>query len=910
VRGGSTTPSGYVAGERVCPQCGARYGSDHSFCSVDGAALIAAEPTDELIGTIIADRYRVVKRIGAGGMGEVFLAEHVRIKRKSAVKVMRRSMISDPTSVMRFNREAENASQISHPNVAAVYDFGETNGLIYLAMEYIEGEPLSHTLAREGALSPVRVGEIIRQSADALSVAHQIGMLHRDLKPENIMLSQTRAGLDQVKIVDFGIARVIGSDAQNVTSTGIAVGTPDFMSPEQFSGEKLDVRSDIYSLALVAFNLLTAELAFPSPTSTEHLLARFTSRPRTLSQVRPTIDWPEKLQAVFDRSLASNPEERYGDVIDFALDFSEGLALLPANTEEHQYIANQQARLLGAARLSTPITPFPFPALNTGSSGIARPGTSGETRTSETPTRVPTPKPMPLEPPTGETPVLVPAGFEGEGEAEAEITPTTTATRAAFAPQSLEIAQVPRPSNRTRNAVIGGVALVAIGGLLWAKWAGGGGGSGGEARPVTDAPAVAPVPAATPDSTAVAGLSTPDSAASTGARASLRAVANASRASVMQLRSAQRSGAAVVVDPAQGLLLTSARVLRPDGSVDVYIDGARYVRGQAIHTDQASGLAVVAIAKNRCVRCTAARFAATDDVAKPGDSVVVVGGSSSRVASLDSLTATGFRVGGRVPALGGPVVAATGEVFGVAAGASEQAARYVPASRLAAVVSAGRAALTGAKVPGDSVFAVNPTEAFPAARLGAVASNGDVDPYRAKGPGIEALFMTPPVGAFRDKDLRETLNLERALNPNLAQVDPIQLWDGWQRFVGDRRSVVVLVVSPDVVAFPIYQIRDVINFRNGDVQGVKVLRDGAELVPLEQATTPAAVNAARQTEAKRPNFRQAVLVFRAEQLVSGDDLRPTKALELVVTDRTAAGPVRIQVPASVLDRIRRDFALR
>ncbi|HET6679950.1 MAG TPA: hypothetical protein VFG84_02005, partial [Gemmatimonadaceae bacterium] len=120
-----------MTGEKVCPQCGARYGAALSFCATDGATLMAAEPSDELIGSIVADRYRVVSRVGTGGMGEVFLAEHVRIKRKCALKVMRRSMITDSTAVMRFNREAENASQISHPNVAAVYDFGETaNGLI------------------------------------------------------------------------------------------------------------------------------------------------------------------------------------------------------------------------------------------------------------------------------------------------------------------------------------------------------------------------------------------------------------------------------------------------------------------------------------------------------------------------------------------------------------------------------------------------------------------------------------------------------------------------------------------------------------------------------------------------------------------------------------------------------------
>ena len=215
------------------------------FCFLDGAALIQALNSTDLVGSIIADRYRVVSKIGDGGMGQVFLAEHVRMKRRCAVKIMRQQLMSDPVAVVRFNREAENASQISHPNVCAVYDFGETTtGLIYLAMEFIDGDSLAKVLEHETFLSPTRAADIISQTADALTAAHGLGILHRDLKPDNIMLAKSHNRTDHVKIVDFGIARVMAKESQQLTSTGIAVGTPEYMSPEQIRGDQHDARTD------------------------------------------------------------------------------------------------------------------------------------------------------------------------------------------------------------------------------------------------------------------------------------------------------------------------------------------------------------------------------------------------------------------------------------------------------------------------------------------------------------------------------------------------------------------------------------------------------------------------------------------------------------------------------------------
>src|SRR4051812_23239736 len=163
---------------------------------------------DSLVGQIIADRYRVLSLLGEGGMGRVYLAEHVRMGRKSAVKVLNPALAASDDGVTRFNREAANASRINHPNVASIYDFGETSdGTLYLAMEFVEGETLTALLAREVRVDVVRAAQLIKQAADALAAAHHLGIVHRDLKPDNIMIARQLDGKDWVKVVDFGIAK-------------------------------------------------------------------------------------------------------------------------------------------------------------------------------------------------------------------------------------------------------------------------------------------------------------------------------------------------------------------------------------------------------------------------------------------------------------------------------------------------------------------------------------------------------------------------------------------------------------------------------------------------------------------------------------------------------------------------------
>ncbi len=318
---------------KTCPTCGREFPDNVKFCPNDGQTLRAKGPTADLVGQVVADRYHIIKKLGEGGMGAVYLGEHVKMGRKSAIKVMAAAMAQDPDAISRFNREAANASRISHPNVCQIYDFGETpDGLIYLAMEFIEGQALTSLIEKEGALPVSRAAGILKQAADALQAAHDLTIVHRDIKPDNIMVLQGRDGSDIVKVVDFGIARAVGGDetGQKVTKTGLVVGTPEYMSPEQLSGDKLDGRSDIYSLGLVFYRMLTGVLPFQADSAQETMIKRLTDEPMPLVDARPDIVFPEELQTVLDRALARMPGERYANAAEFGRDAAKAVAGLEA----------------------------------------------------------------------------------------------------------------------------------------------------------------------------------------------------------------------------------------------------------------------------------------------------------------------------------------------------------------------------------------------------------------------------------------------------------------------------------------------------------------------------------------------------------------------------------------------------
>ncbi|HEX6533854.1 MAG TPA: serine/threonine-protein kinase [Gemmatimonadaceae bacterium] len=298
-----------AASRKSCPLCGTLYDADVLFCARDGSTLVVPGATD-LVGQVIADRYRILERLGEGAMGRVFLAEHVKMGRRCAIKVMNRALMTDHEAIGRFNREATNASRVLHPNVAAIYDFGETSeGLIYLAMEVVEGEPLSAICDRERVLPIERAVDITRQITDGLTAAHDLGIVHRDLKPANIMVARAKDGRDVVKIVDFGIAKGTEGERQEVTRTGFVVGTPEYMSPEQLAGGPLDGRSDLFAVGCILYKMLTGETSFAGTSIESRIQRRLAGAPPRPRALNPDV--PPWLDEVTAKALARDPDHRF-----------------------------------------------------------------------------------------------------------------------------------------------------------------------------------------------------------------------------------------------------------------------------------------------------------------------------------------------------------------------------------------------------------------------------------------------------------------------------------------------------------------------------------------------------------------------------------------------------------------------
>jgi serine/threonine-protein kinase len=295
---------------KVCPQCGKEYETAARFCPSDGTSL-RPKGSDSLIGRVMAERYHILKRIGEGGMGRVYLGEHVKMNRQCAIKVMSPALVNDHESAARFAREASNAARIIHPNVAAVFDYGESEGLVYLVMEYVEGEPLARILAREAPLSVDRALDLARQIADGLGAAHELGIVHRDLKPDNILVARNKAGKEVAKVVDFGIAKAIQESAGDaLTRTGLVIGTPEFMSPEQLLGDPIDARSDLYALGCILHLMLTASPPFAAATREQMIKRRLSEEAPHIQHLDPGL--PDSLDRIVNRLLARSPADRYG----------------------------------------------------------------------------------------------------------------------------------------------------------------------------------------------------------------------------------------------------------------------------------------------------------------------------------------------------------------------------------------------------------------------------------------------------------------------------------------------------------------------------------------------------------------------------------------------------------------------
>ncbi len=310
----------------VCPTCRTKSDDGVTVCPVDGTLLA---PSHDLVGRILGDRYRILSRLGQGGMGSIYLAEHVTLGKRMAVKVLRPEYSRDEELLDRFQHEARAASQIGQENIVEVFDFGHTpEGEAYFVMEALEGESLARILHRDGPMPLSRAVPVFLQICRALGAAHQRGIVHRDLKPENVFVLRRTDGTDFVKVLDFGIAKGPGApDAKRLTKAGSIIGTPEYMSPEQASSNAIDQRSDVYAFGVLAYETLTGRLPFDGDTPLATLMKHQSDAPLPPRKLRPEL--PQEVEQIVLRALVKRPEGRQQSMEELAGELSRVVAADP-----------------------------------------------------------------------------------------------------------------------------------------------------------------------------------------------------------------------------------------------------------------------------------------------------------------------------------------------------------------------------------------------------------------------------------------------------------------------------------------------------------------------------------------------------------------------------------------------------
>lgn len=295
---------------RVCPQCNSQFLGAVERCPIDGSTLL--EQVDELIGRVIGGRYRIQARVAEGGMASIYKARQEQLERTVAVKVLGRMLSEDPVHKERFLREARAANRIHHENVVDVTDFGETeDGLVYLVMEYLEGESLADVVTR-GPVTLRRAVEILHPVCLGLQRAHDLGILHRDIKPENIFLVRRQDGGEGVKLLDFGLAQILGD--KRLTTAGQVFGTPEYLSPEQAMGAEVTARSDLYALGVVFYEMMTGRLPFTG-SAARLIYQHLHELPKPPSHVRPEV--PAEVDDLVLKLLRKEPAERFASAREF-----------------------------------------------------------------------------------------------------------------------------------------------------------------------------------------------------------------------------------------------------------------------------------------------------------------------------------------------------------------------------------------------------------------------------------------------------------------------------------------------------------------------------------------------------------------------------------------------------------------
>ncbi|MGE0548604.1 MAG: protein kinase [Kofleriaceae bacterium] len=323
-----------------CPHCNAPTANEARYCGACGKAISATEPSDAgvsaaslMLGREIAGRYRIVSKLGEGGMGAVFRAEQISLKRAVAVKLLRPEVAASPLLLRRFNAEAEAVAKLSHPNTVNIYDFGQdTDGTLFIAMEYIEGTSLRSVIHREAPLPLRRSLAIVSQVAASLVDAHGHSIVHRDLKPDNVMLQERGRMRDVVRVLDFGIAKLRDENRATqmaMTQAGDMLGTPAYMAPEQIRAEHVDGRTDIYALGCMLYEMITGRMPHDAPTVMALLSKHLLDQPVPPSQRRPDLGLSPQVDHLIMSAMAKEPSARPPTMELFGEQIAAVMATLP-----------------------------------------------------------------------------------------------------------------------------------------------------------------------------------------------------------------------------------------------------------------------------------------------------------------------------------------------------------------------------------------------------------------------------------------------------------------------------------------------------------------------------------------------------------------------------------------------------
>ncbi|MBS1953287.1 MAG: serine/threonine protein kinase [Cyanobacteria bacterium SZAS-4] len=314
-----------TAARKTCTGCKRNYFANLSVCPNCGETN-----RDAFIGRTISERFLVENVIGEGGMGVVYKAWEDKTKQGVAVKILRPQFLEDELAVRRFKHEALATSRLSHPHIVALHDYGSTtDGYLFMVMEIIDGKSLAQVVRDKRQLAIARTVNVITQVCDALEHAHQSGVIHRDLKPGNIMLTQFAGEQDYVKLVDFGIAKLLHNDDEHdsgIEQKGEVLGSPLYMSPEQCLGRPLDGRSDVYSLGIVMYETLTGKVPHIGKTAHETIEWQIQKDPMSFKAKRPDLHIPELIESVVFKALAKDPAARQQSMKEFANELQEALA--------------------------------------------------------------------------------------------------------------------------------------------------------------------------------------------------------------------------------------------------------------------------------------------------------------------------------------------------------------------------------------------------------------------------------------------------------------------------------------------------------------------------------------------------------------------------------------------------------